>query len=230
MQRIFTHIRQVNLWESSESVSGRGSEYTSTAPIRSILPDLFSELNICSILDAPCGDFNWMQHVPLSGIAYTGVDVVSELIEQNQQRYGTETIRFMNGNITRDLLPKADLILCRDGLVHLPLRDICRALSLFKRSGAKYLLTTTYPVTGRNQDAPVGSWRALNLCGAPFNFSTPLKQFNDPSDHDTGLYPDKSLALWHLDAITPPVIPAWNSPMVSLITLVRQYINPSWKL
>ncbi|NJP10148.1 MAG: class I SAM-dependent methyltransferase [Leptolyngbyaceae cyanobacterium RU_5_1] len=229
MKRIFTHISQVNLWQSLESASGRGSEFVCTTSIRDVLPALLQELGIQAILDAPCGDFNWMRHVPLTGIRYTGIDVVPEIVDRNQRQYGTSTIQFKTGDITQNPLPRADLIICRDCLVHLPFWMSSRALQQFKRSGAKYLLTTTYPATVNNNDAPAGSWRAINLDLAPFNFCPPLKRLSDPSD-DTGANPDKSLGLWELDAIAPPRISRWSNPQVWMTTVVRQHFNPSWKL
>lgn len=229
MQRIFTHISKTNLWQSVESASGRGSELACTEAIRTVLPGLLQELNITSILDAPCGDFNWMRFVPLSGIHYTGVDVVADIIEHNQQKYGTDTCQFMTADITRASLPNVDLIICRDCLVHLPFSEGSRALQQFQRSGSTYLLATTYPKTTVNSDKPAGSWRSLNLRLPPFNFPEPLKLFSDPSD-DTGANPDKSIGLWRLADITPPAIAWWNSPDVALITFVRQYVNPAWRL
>lgn len=229
MRRVFTHIREVNLWQSTESASGRGSELAVTTPLRTTLPQLCEQLSIQSILDAPCGDFNWMRHVPLANISYTGIDVVPDMIERNQREYGSATVQFMTKDITADTLPTVDLIICRDGLVHLPLRDACLALHNFDRSGSRYLLMTTYPAVTHNQDAPVGSWKPLNLCLPPFNLAPPLMQFADPSD-DTGANPDKSLGLWDLHTLALPNIPRWHSPRVMGVNFVRRYINPSWQL
>jgi SAM-dependent methyltransferase len=229
MQRVFDHIRRVNLWQSQESASGRGSELACTAPLRAALPDLFQQFGIRSILDAPCGDFNWMQHVPLAGIAYTGMDIVPDLIDRNQQRYATPSIQFSVGDITKDVLPPVDLIVSRDCLVHLSLQDACRALHQFQQSGSRYLLTTTYPHTSINRDAPTGSWKPLNLCQPPFNFPDPLRLLPDPSD-DTGANLDKSMGLWNLQTLTLPAVPQWSSFNVLWISFIRKYINPSWKL
>jgi hypothetical protein len=193
------------------------------------LPQLFAELNIRSIIDAPCGDFNWMQHVIQDELDYRGMDVVPAIVAQNQSRYAKANINFLLGDITQGPLSAADLIICRDGLVHVPLQAGCRALHQFKRSGAKYLLATTYPATSTNRDAPVGSWRSLNLCLPPFNLAAPLQVLSDPSD-DTGAHPDKSLGLWDLNAIALPPIPRWSSLNVVLATWIREKFDPSWRL
>ena len=229
MERIFTHIKRVNLWQSTESVSGRGSELAGTEAIRTALPDLLQAFQIASILDAPCGDFNWMHHVPLSGIDYTGIDVVSEIIQHNQRQYGTESIRFQAADITKATLPQADLIICRDCWVHLSLANISGALKQFKRSGATYLLTTTYPATQANVDSPTGSWRSLNLLLPPFNFPAPLKLLTDPSD-DTQAHPDKALGLWKLVDLPEFQMAPWYSFQVLLTSLIRHYVDPAWKL
>ena len=76
---IFTEIAKENFWTESESVSGIGSAMAQTAEIRRHLPDVFFRFNIQSMLDIPCGDFNWMQHIDLANIQYTGGDIVKNL-------------------------------------------------------------------------------------------------------------------------------------------------------
>jgi hypothetical protein len=46
-------------------------------------------------------------------------------------------------DLTRDPLPKVDLVLCRDCLVHLSFDDIYESLDNLRRSGSMLLLTTT---------------------------------------------------------------------------------------
>ena len=61
----FTTIYRQNVWGSRESVSGNGSTLASTEVFRAEFAALLTTLGIRSILDAPCGDFNWMRLVPL---------------------------------------------------------------------------------------------------------------------------------------------------------------------
>ena len=71
------------------------------------LPALVKELGVRSLLDAPCGDFNWMRHVDLDGVEYTGGDVVPELVARNRELYGAAGRRFVTLDLTRDPLPPA---------------------------------------------------------------------------------------------------------------------------
>jgi len=84
-------------------------------------------LEISSLLDLPCGDFNWMRHTDLPGIDYTGIDIVQPLIERQSGMYTQPGRRFLRLDISAILCPD-DLILCRDGFVHLSFGDITRAL------------------------------------------------------------------------------------------------------
>ena len=59
----FTKIFKLNYWNNEESVSGSGSDLESTNNIRHKLPQLINQFKVTSILDAPCGDFYWMNHV-----------------------------------------------------------------------------------------------------------------------------------------------------------------------
>lgn len=230
LSRVFSHIYKVNLWQSLESGSGRGSEIQSTIKVRESLPLLLQELKVQSIVDAPCGDFNWMSQVPLNGISYFGLDVVPEVIEQAQINSGNSKLTFKTVDLTQTSLPTVDLIICRDGLVHLCYQDIFRVLENFKQSQSIYLLATTYPNLASNRNVASGSWRALNLEKPPFNFSTPLYQFSDPSD-DTGAHPDKSLALWRLEdlILTPPSPWGLSALRVKTISLIRRFF-PSFLL
>ena len=80
---VFSRIYEKNLWGDSESRSGRGSTLGRTAVIRDALPALLEGVGARSMLDAACGDFNWMARVDLRGVRYVGVDVVPELIATN---------------------------------------------------------------------------------------------------------------------------------------------------
>jgi len=200
-QHVFERIIESNLKIGDESVSGPGSCLAQTAEIRQRLPFVIAALNIRSLLDAPCGDFNWMKHVRLGLEEYIGGDIVPTLVEQNQRHFGNSSRRFLHLDITNDYLPQVDLILCRDGLVHFPLSEIIETLKNFKRSQSKYLLTTTFTGPRPNIDIPMGEWRPLNFQSAPFNFPPPLRLLNEKCTEANGTYADKCLGLWRLEDV-----------------------------
>lgn len=196
---VFENIYKSNTWGSNESVSGPGSEQIRTQYIREEIALLLKEFNIQSMLDAPCGDFNWMRLVNLENVNYLGGDIVEDLIKENNRKYTAKNIHFKPINIITDTLPTVDLILCRDCLVHLSHHDIFAALHNFKKSGSKYLLTTHNAWRSRpnNIDIPTGSWSRLNLEQAPFNFPPPLRTIIEAGDKRER-QKDKTLSLWDL--------------------------------
>lgn|GEM_PF-208395 len=194
----FADIYRRNLWLDAESRSGPGSRLSQTANLRRALPALLAELRAARLLDAPCGDFNWMRHVELNGTHYVGGDVVPELVARNQELYGDARRRFVTLDLTRDELPAADLILCRDCLTHLSFADALTVLANVRRSGAEYLLTTTYTERQENYDCETGQWRPINLQLPPFDLPPPLKLINEGCTEGGTALADKHLGLWRL--------------------------------
>lgn len=186
----FTHIYHTNEWASDESKSGTGSTLEATQTVRDGLAALIKELGVTTLIDAGCGDFNWMRHLADGSFHYTGIDIVAPLIAKNNKRYANEHRAFKVHDIVAAPCPTADLILCRDVLFHLSNRDARAALQNLIRSGSKYLLTTTIPGTDKNRDIPSGSFRIINLRLPPFNLPQPIQTI--PSG------PDRVLALWKI--------------------------------
>jgi hypothetical protein len=194
----FSRIYEERGWPSRGStVSGSGSELDQTAEIRAAIPVLVAELGVSSLLDAPCGDSFWIQQCDLGISSYLGVDIVPELVESNVRKYGNESRKFRIADIVTDSLPRADLVLCRDCLVHLPFTQARAAVLNLKASGAEYLLTTTFTELARNSEIPrIGEWRRLNLEKEPFSFPEPLVTLNEGCTEADGRYADKALGLW----------------------------------
>jgi len=198
MKEVFGQTFQDNAWGSAESVSGPGSTRARAAQFLPDLLDLLTDLKVATLLDAPCGDFNWA--APIAGAVdrYIGVDIVPELVECLRRDHSTDTCTFLCADLAHDDLPHADLILCRDCLVHFSFQDIGRAVNNMRRSGAQYLLTTTFVDRDGNADIATGGWRVLNLQAAPFDFPPPLRVIDERCLHSGGIYADKRLALWDL--------------------------------
>ena len=200
----FERIHTTNMWGADSSVSGLGSEDVATATLRADLPALLNELGVSALLDAPCGDAGWIRQTNLDGICYIGVDIVPALIAELQAgRTGSR--EYAVADITRDPLPRADAILCRDCLVHLSFANIGRAIENFRRSGARWLVTTTFPEWQKNRDCEDGDWRALNLEHPPFNWGPPHTLLIEGCQEAGGGWTDKSLAAWRISDLRAPV-------------------------
>jgi hypothetical protein len=198
-QAIFTQFYHDGSWGSSESRSGRGSTMAATTNIRAVLPQMAKDLGVRVLLDIPCGDMNWMRSVPLDLDLYIGADIVPEIIERNHAMFAGDANpprQFLHLDLTRDPLPKADLVLCRDCLIHLSFRAALDALANIKRSGARYLLTTTF-LECENVDIATGEFRPINLAAPPFNFPPPLQTIQDSCPDLLG-NEDKRCGLWRV--------------------------------
>jgi len=197
----FTKIFRNNSFLGRESKSGEGSGLSQTTVIRQEIPKLLKELRVKSLIDAPCGDLYWLKEIELPVEKYIGIDIVEELIDQNKKKYVNQQQSFMTIDIIEDEIPKADIILCRDCLVHLSFKQCIKVIKNFKKSGAIYVLTTTFTERLKNNDLGRGFWRTLNLEIPPFNFPRPIKIINENCSEYDGEYSDKSLGLWLLKDI-----------------------------
>ena len=205
---VFSAILQENIWGSRESASGLGSELDATAKIRRELPELMQRHGALTLLDIPCGDCHWMAQVDLTG--YIGADIVPDLVERNRLLYPAR--EFMVLDLTRDRLPRVDLVFCRDCLVHLSFENLSFALENLRASGARLLLTTTFPGRGPNDDIADGDWRPLDLQSDPFGWPEPLELVNEECAEEGGAYRDKSLGLWRISDL-PTMRPPAPAPV-----------------
>ncbi|KAI0235546.1 hypothetical protein LSAT2_013931 [Lamellibrachia satsuma] len=153
-----------------------------------------------SLLDAPCGDFQWMRKFVMTrdDVHYTGVDVVPELIAHNAAKFGRRLprVRFLLADVVKDgaLQGGYDLIFSRDMLQHLWKVDAAAALGTWSASGSRFLLTTNYPDTKQNEEVQKhdlgGRRSSYNLEMAPFSLRSPIC-----SSYDWSI---EHLALWSL--------------------------------
>lgn len=196
-QERFEKIYRENHWGDPESVSGWGSTLKITEVVRRELPGVFQRHAIRSVFDAPCGDYNWFQHVERGGVTYTGGDVVAELIEKNRAAFTGHATRFITHDLLEDPMPAADVWLCRDCLIHFSLEHIFTALTAFARSEMAYTLQTTMPSHYENADITTGGFRLINLQLPPFSLPEPIEVIDEHKDQNR----DKKLALWSRDQV-----------------------------
>lgn len=198
----FTWIYKNNYWSSSESRSGTGSTLKYTENLRKELPKLISAYSIKRVFDAPCGDFNWMQHLlPCVDVEYIGGDIVKPLIENLNKDYKSNNILFVHFDLINQIPPQVDLMICRDCLFHLSYADTKAMLENFVKSKAAYLLTTTHSNVDKsfcNNDIVTGEFRRIDLFSAPYYFpNNPLYVIDDwiaPS-------PERQMCLWSREQI-----------------------------
>lgn len=202
----FGRIYETNLWGSPDSRSGLGSGTEATAGLRASLPGLLAATGARTLLDVPCGDFSWLSTLPLD-LDYIGVDIVDLLVTRNEATYGGPDTRrrFLRRDLTSDPLPRADLVLCRDCLVHLSFANVFAAFANLRRSGSTWLLTTTFLEHEVNGDIEDGDWRMLNLQHPPFNLPSPADVLVEGCIEGDGAYADKALGLWRIDDLPASV-------------------------
>lgn len=196
VKETFEKIYKSNHWNGNYSVSGEGSDLLQTQIISLELPEIISRYPIRTFIDAPCGDFNWMKDIHLPVNQYIGVDIVKEIIEKNQRNYGSQKYCFLRLDLINDPLPKADLMFCRDCLVHLSFSDIKQVFQNISKSNISYIFLTTFTERTVNEDITTGDWRPLNFEIEPFCLPKPLEIINENCTEGDGSFSDKSLGLW----------------------------------
>ncbi len=187
-EEIFTQIYKTKVWGASNTTaktrfySGDGSYGEHAESYVSLINSFIKKNNITSITDIGCGDFALGHKIASSNpfLLYNGCDVVRELIENNQQQFGSEKIKFHHLDATTDVLPHAELLTIREVLQHLSNSNIEKILNKIHKY--KYVIITErlYKdefVKSCNKDKPTGpDIRLIDNSGVyinkpPFNLS-----------------------------------------------------------
>lgn len=195
LSRIFDHIFQENVWGSLETRSGLGSTLIATAQLRPLLAEVLQGLGIRTLLDAGCGDVNWMQALTSQIDLYLGVDIVQALVAQNMRLLSHRKGHFFSvANIATDQLPSVDAVFCRNVLNFLPTEAALKALKNMIASGSRWLIVTTEH-TDINHDGPAGVHRPLDLTRPPFCLPMPDKVIADGKRANLGVWAIEKLYL-----------------------------------
>lgn len=177
MAAVFSAYYEDNHWGGSESRSGRGSSKDRGLFLSERLPLILKAIGARTILDVPCGDMNWMSEFPLNGYSYIGADIVPQIVAANRADHRALG-QFHCLDACHDPLPEADVIFCRDMVIHLPNALIARFLENVARSEADWLICTRFlgPIGPKeiNEDIEIGSFRAVDLCAPPFGLPSPV--------------------------------------------------------
>jgi len=174
-------VYEMKLWGDSKSefYSGIGSHHPEIvkpylASLTSFLTSFESPLAVC---DLGCGDFNVGKELVKYTKNYVAVDIVSNLIAHNKEKFKDENLEFRCLDIAVDDLPSGDCVILRQVLQHLSNAEIQRIVS--KLADYKYVILTEHLPEGDftpNKDIISGQGTrlkkqsGLNLLAPPFNF------------------------------------------------------------
>jgi hypothetical protein len=158
---------------------GNGSTIAKTRNVREKLPELCRKYGFRTICDAGAGDLHWIRGVfsEYDLDRYMPFDLVPR----------DEAVQALD--ITKQVLPTCDVILCRHVLIHLDPLRIKKALALFAQA-SDYLLTSRYTL-GSNYFNPNRQFNPLDLAQAPYSLGAPIDSIKEED-------PGTSLALWKL--------------------------------
>jgi hypothetical protein len=167
-----------------ETACGLGSTLRVTKHLRTEFPALLFRCNIWSLVDAPCGDCNWISHTDLSGIEYHGIDASADHLRVATTRQWDALLRprrqtFESGDLLRMHLPTADAILCREFFQHLPTRSAYDFIQKVRGTGFTWFLGTSFD-NDKNQEIGSEMFRPLNLRIEPFSLGVPEHEIADP--------------------------------------------------
>lgn len=189
------------------SVSGSGSEIETTKVISSSIKQFINLHKVRSVVDVPCGDFNWQHQYLNQNVKYFGFDIVPEVVElakENAKKNPKLKTDFAVGNVCTDEFPPADLMIVRDCLVHLQQEVALAALRNLANQDVKYVAITSFVNTQENHDHPTLTWRNMNLQLEPFNLPMPIAILVEQCQEADGYFDDKSLFVYRIDQLPVP--------------------------
>lgn len=187
-----------NGWRANGTDSGPGSTLANTKRLRSTFTEIIELVGNGSgtvrINDVGCGDLAWMRTMLTTKIDYVGYDVVKWPTWDELREQGVDLVQ---RDVIADDMRDADLVICRDVMIHLP-NEMIQTLLSRCRARTKYLLATTYAeASSANYERekvlprPLKRHARLDLRLAPFNLGEPVMMMPENQ-------PNKLIGLWRL--------------------------------
>ena len=130
----------INYW-NNRYANGRNSGAGSYGEFLNRKLNWLKNLDIKSIVDVGCGDFNFGKHLTemYPNVSYLGLDSSDFIIHKNSLLYPEHKFQVV------DDIPQADLVLCIDVLLHvLDEKEVEDLLNKLEKSWVKYLAITAY--------------------------------------------------------------------------------------
>lgn len=196
-QEVFAEIYQTGYWKNGPggSVSGPGSSPEATQLLQTELKAFFRDQQIASLGDVGCGDFNWMAGLVKDIPSVRGYEIVPDLVGKLNAQNDQPNLEFICLNILEESPAPAEMMICRDCLVHFSLENIQLALKNLLPTATRFLALTHFPEVKHNEDIATGNWRPLNMTLAPFHLPPPDFFFTD-------IMEDKGLAIWKMETLS----------------------------
>jgi SAM-dependent methyltransferase len=176
----FGRIYKDHEWGGT-SKSGPGSDPELLHVYLDCVRSVLRRSAITSIVDVGCGDWAASRLIDWGTHTYTGIDVVPELVDDLNRRFGHDRITFVCRNFMTDGLPQADLCIIKDVLQHLSNAAVHRFLETMKTQFRFALITNDLSHEARvgwrwwkahalpcNEDIANGGYRPLRLTTPPF--------------------------------------------------------------
>jgi SAM-dependent methyltransferase len=192
MTETFQKIYRTGAWggNGARFSSGSGSYGPVLEQYCAAVIEFIRDHQVQSVLDLGCGDFNVGKRiVEATGVTYTGVDVVPELIEHHKSTVQDPRVSFQCADITTDPLPVADLCLLRQVLQHLSNHEIARVIANLG----------SFPRTLISEDVP-----------------THPKSFNRDKPHGPDIRSYYGSGVYvEMPPFSVPVVELWNFPLTN---------------
>ena len=200
----FKRIYDEKSWgDDCEVLSGTGSSKSVTVQLRNELPNIIYKYNIKNIVDCGCGVFNYLN--PLVNFlnknidSYLGIDIVESVISDNNKNSNDKFNFIIDDICLTDKIQNADLVICKEVLMHLTSELVIAFFRNLKKRNVKYILVTSCRNTCGGllgSLGNLGSYYKLNLFRKPFNFGGPLEVITQRDDDD-----NTKLYLWKISEL-----------------------------
>jgi SAM-dependent methyltransferase len=178
-----SQVYELDLWGSNDSkfYSGTGShDLAIVKPYISVINEFLKRFETpLMACDLGCGDFNVGKQLLENCKYYYAIDIVNDLIENNKKHFKYDNLEFNCLDISKDNLPKADVVFVRQVLQHLSNEEVQQ--TLLKLKDYKYVIITEHipeDIFLPNIDIISGQGTRLKhdsgliLTESPFNFKS----------------------------------------------------------
>lgn len=198
LQKNFSKIYSKNLWgnkgeefmnkrKNTKFYSGGGTDPDNDRDNRyiNLVQEFISRPDVHTVVEVGCGDWEVSSRIDWNGVQYTAYDVVQELIDYNQSKFGKENINFVCSDIMQKNNVTADLLIVKDVFQHLP-SSFCKKFIWFIPDRFKYnIITNDYGTN--NADIPFGGWQGNDFTLPPFSMKCELLIHWDQKFKEAGI-------------------------------------------